>query len=101
MKSCWEKRESVNSGVHAKLIDLFKLYLVVGGKPTTEKAAYRLGEKVHVRVPVKNTGKVAGREVVQLYVRDANFVKFGLKRLINLDTIHIIHHNKESHAHEQ
>ena len=70
VKSCWEKRESVNSGVHAKLIDLFKLYLVVGGMPTTDKAAYRIGEKVHVRVPVKNTGKVAGREVVQLYVRD-------------------------------
>jgi beta-glucosidase len=40
------------------------------GKPTTDKAAYKIGEKVRVRVPVKNTGKVAGREIVQLYVRD-------------------------------
>jgi beta-glucosidase len=40
------------------------------GKPTTDKAEYAIGEKVRVRVPVKNTGKVAGREVVQLYVRD-------------------------------
>jgi predicted AAA+ superfamily ATPase len=35
------------------------------------------------------------------FLEIANFVKFGLKRLINLDTIHIIHHNKESYAHEQ
>lgn len=40
------------------------------GKPTTDKSAYKIGEKVRVRVPVKNVGKVAGREVVQLYVRD-------------------------------
>ena len=33
VKSCWERRESVNSGVHAKLMELFKLYLVVGGMP--------------------------------------------------------------------
>ena len=31
---------------------------------------YAIGEKVRVSVAVKNTGKVAGREVVQLYVRD-------------------------------
>ena len=33
VRSCWESRESVNSGVHAKLMELFKLYLVVGGMP--------------------------------------------------------------------
>ena len=40
------------------------------GKPTTDKAEYKIGEKVRVSVTVKNAGKVAGREVVQLYVRD-------------------------------
>ena len=40
------------------------------GKPTTGKAEYKIGEKVRVGVRVKNTGKVAGREIVQLYVRD-------------------------------
>ena len=40
------------------------------GKPKTDKAEYSIGEKVRVSVRVKNTGKVAGREVVQLYVRD-------------------------------
>ena len=40
------------------------------GKPKTDKAEYAIGETVQVCVPVKNTGRVAGREVVQLYVRD-------------------------------
>lgn len=40
------------------------------GRPETDKTEYAIGEKVRVRVPVKNTGMVAGREVVQLYVRD-------------------------------
>ncbi|MBQ3290100.1 MAG: glycoside hydrolase family 3 C-terminal domain-containing protein [Kiritimatiellae bacterium] len=40
------------------------------GKPRTDKTEYSIGEKVRVSVQVKNTGKVAGREVVQLYVRD-------------------------------
>ena len=40
------------------------------GNPSTDKAEYAIGEKVKVTVPVKNTGRVAGREVVQLYVRD-------------------------------
>ena len=40
------------------------------GKPTTDKTAYTVGEPVKVSVRVKNAGKVAGREVVQLYVRD-------------------------------
>jgi len=40
------------------------------GRPETDKEAYAVGEKVRVSVRVKNTGNVAGREVVQLYVRD-------------------------------
>ena len=40
------------------------------GKPTTDKPAYRIGEPVKVSVSVTNTGRFAGREVVQVYVRD-------------------------------
>ena len=40
------------------------------GRPEADKSEYTIGEKVRVRVRVKNTGRFAGREVVQLYVRD-------------------------------
>lgn len=33
VKSCWERREAVNHGVHGRLLELLKLYLVVGGMP--------------------------------------------------------------------
>ena len=33
VKECWEKRESVNCVVHEKLMELLKLYLVIGGMP--------------------------------------------------------------------
>lgn len=33
VKRCWETRQVVNPGVHGKLIELLKLYLVVGGMP--------------------------------------------------------------------
>ena len=39
-------------------------------QPATDKAEYAIGEKVRVSVRVRNQGEVAGREVVQLYVRD-------------------------------
>jgi len=39
-------------------------------KPTAAKATFRVGEPVTVAVRVRNTGTCAGREVVQLYVRD-------------------------------
>ena len=39
-------------------------------KPIIERGKYAIGEPVGVSVRVKNTGKVFGREVVQLYVRD-------------------------------
>jgi len=38
--------------------------------PKADKSAYRAGERVRVSVDVSNAGSVAGREVVQLYVRD-------------------------------
>ena len=39
-------------------------------KPEVAKPVFDIGEPVEVSVKVTNTGKVAGREVVQLYLRD-------------------------------
>jgi len=40
------------------------------GPPRLEKRSIRRGESTVVRVDVTNTGRVAGEEVVQLYIRD-------------------------------
>lgn len=39
-------------------------------KPVTDRASYTLEDTVCVKVKVRNTGKMAAREIVQLYVRD-------------------------------
>jgi len=38
--------------------------------PVLDKTTLRSGEKISISVSVKNTGKVDGAEVVQLYIRD-------------------------------
>ncbi|MBK7215347.1 MAG: glycoside hydrolase family 3 C-terminal domain-containing protein [Bacteroidales bacterium] len=40
------------------------------GKPVLEKSIIKQGENLKVSVTLKNTGKVAGTEIVQLYLRD-------------------------------
>jgi beta-glucosidase len=39
-------------------------------EPQLEKSSYAFGEPIRISVSVKNTGELAGEEVVQLYVRD-------------------------------
>ena len=38
--------------------------------PVTDKTEYRRGDSVTVRIKIKKTGSVVGREIVQLYIRD-------------------------------
>lgn len=40
------------------------------GNPVIAKQEININEKVEISVSVKNTGKMAGQEVVQLYIRD-------------------------------
>lgn len=40
------------------------------GDPVTDKAVFKKGEPLQIKVNVTNTGKMDGEEVVQLYVRD-------------------------------
>ena len=40
------------------------------GRPETDRTEYAQGDTVCVKVRIRNTGRMAAREVVQLYVRD-------------------------------
>ena len=40
------------------------------GAPVTDRSEYDMNSTVKVTVPVRNTGSVAGKETVQLYIRD-------------------------------
>ena len=39
-------------------------------KPITDKSVYTVSDSVTIKVQVKNSGTVTGREIVQLYIRD-------------------------------
>jgi beta-glucosidase len=52
------------------------------GKPTLDKTSISKTENIMVTVPVSNTGKVAGEETVQLYIRDV--VSSGSRPIMEL-----------------
>ncbi len=62
--SCWEKREAVNRVVHDKLLELMKLYLVVGGLPAA----------VQKFLDTKNISAVVAeqRAILREYRKDAS-----------------------------
>ncbi len=60
------------------------------GNPRLEKDTIRLEESAKVSVDVKNTGKVAGDEVVQLYIRDlVSSVTRPVKELKGFKKVHL------------
>ncbi len=60
------------------------------GKPRLERATIRANESTRVLVEVANTGKVAGGEVVQMYIRDrVNSVTRPVKELKGFQRINL------------
>ena len=58
------------------------------GAPTLSAATIRPGQGVTVRVPVTNTGKLAGDEVVQVYLRDdVSSVTRPVKELVGFQRV--------------
>jgi len=43
---------------------------------TTDKKIYKAGSKINVTLKIKNTGKYAGKEIVQLYINKENSIVF-------------------------
>jgi beta-glucosidase len=52
------------------------------GKPTLDKTSIGKTENITVTIPITNTGKVAGEETVQLYIRD--LVSSGSRPIMEL-----------------
>lgn len=58
-------------------------------KASTGKTAYALDEPVQFRFDLKNTGKLAGDEVVQVYIRNLQDSTGPLKSLRHFERIHL------------
>jgi predicted AAA+ superfamily ATPase len=73
--SCWEKREAVNRVVHDKLLELMKLYLVVGGLPAA----------VQKFLDTKNISAVVAeqRAILREYRKDAS--KYDKARKLRIE----------------
>lgn len=62
IKECFEKNEKVDSAIHSKLIELFYLYLVVGGMPASVWEYVNSGALLNVSIIQKN--------IIELYKLD-------------------------------
>jgi beta-glucosidase len=51
------------------------------GTASLSKSSIKADETISISIPVKNTGKLAGTEIVQVYVRKVNDVEGPLKTL--------------------
>lgn len=62
LRECWEKREAVDSIVHEKLMQLFRLYLIIGGMPAAV-AEYKESNNVNTVMRVQ-------QDIIALYRKD-------------------------------
>ncbi len=80
LRECWERRKAVDSLVHEKMMQLFRLYLVVGGMPAV-LAEYKESNNVNTVMRVQ-------RDIITLYRMDisqyAQKDKLKIKEIFDL-----------------
>ncbi len=80
LKEAWLKHAAVDEVVHAKMMELFHLYLIVGGMPAAVNAYLSDNNLQHVRA--------AQLEILHLYRRDISQYdrnnKFAIEEIFNL-----------------
>lgn len=62
LRQCWDERKPVDSIVHEKIIQLFRLYLIVGGMPAAV-AEYKESSNVNIVLRVQ-------QDIIALYRKD-------------------------------
>ena len=75
---CFEKKEPVDGFIHDKLIDLFHLYLIIGGMPQAVQS--------YVETHDLSDVSVVHKDIVNLYKRD--FTKYEKEKRLKLVTIY-------------
>lgn len=80
LQKCWEQRKAVDSFVHEKMMQLFRLYLVVGGMPAAV-VAYKETNNVNTVMRVQ-------QDIIALYRKDisqyAQKEKLKIKEIFDL-----------------
>ncbi len=90
VRQCWQRRDAVNRGIHAKLLELFKLYLVVGGMPAV----------VQKYIDTRNISEVIAEQkaILREYRKDAakydKANKLKIERVLDLLPEELNKHNK-------
>ena len=77
LRSAWEKRSEVDTFVHNKMMELFRLYLVVGGMPAAVNQ-YLASHNLHEVA-------VAQKDIINLYKRDIS--QYDPARKLNIGEI--------------
>lgn len=62
LRECWEKREAVDTIIHEKLMQLFRLYLIIGGMPAVV-AEYKESNNVNTVMRIQ-------QDIIALYRKD-------------------------------
>lgn len=90
LKDCWEQRKSVDTMVHDRILQLFRLYLIVGGMPEAV-VEYKSTTNLSSVMRVQN-------DILSLYRRDisqyAQKDKLKIKEIFDLVPTELNSHNK-------